>query len=108
MKRMRAILAGLLAVLLCAGRASPAPDPEPAGVPNPAPAAVAEETIYPDFMDVPEGSWYASAAYWCRSNNIMHGTGETEFSPFVLLTRGMLTTVLYQEAGCPVAGGQSA
>ena len=47
-KRMRAILAGLLAVLLCAGCASPAPDPEPAGVPNPAPAAVAEETIYPE------------------------------------------------------------
>ena len=107
MKRMRAILAGLLAVLLCAGCTGPAPDPAPAA-PDPAPAAVAEETIYPVFIDVPEGSWYASAAYWCRSNNIMHGTGETEFSPFVLLTRGMLTTVLYQEAGCPATGGQSA
>ena len=101
MKRMRAILAGLLAVLLCAGCTGPAPDPAPAAL-DPAPAAVAEETIYPDFIDVPEGSWYASAAYWCRRNDIMHGTGETEFSPFVLLTRGMLTTLLYQEAGCSV------
>ena len=104
-KRMRSILAGLLAALLCVGCASPASDAAPDGAPDPAPAEAVEEKIYPDFTDVPEGIWYAGAAYWCRRNDIMYGTAETVFSPLVLLTRGMLTMVLYQEAGSPAAGG---
>jgi len=115
MKRMRAILAGLLAVLLCGCAAS---TPEPASEPgsDPAPAAQthsyrdleAEQTrTFPDFADVPRESWYAEAADWCRVNGIMYGTSETTFSPEILLTRGMLTMVLYQEAGSAPVSGQS-
>ena len=107
MKQMRSILAGALAAsLLLGGCAAPAPAPESG--PAPEPMQVVQTEAFPDFTDVPEGIWYADAAYWCRRNHIMYGTAETIFSPAVLLTRGMLTMVLYQEAGSPAISGRPA
>lgn len=106
MKHIRSMLAGALAVsLLCGGCSAPAPAAGDSPAPESAPRQIVQEEIFPDFTDVPEGIWYEDAAYWCRRNHIMYGTAETIFSPLVLLTRGMLTMVLYQEAGSPAVSG---
>ena len=107
MKHIRSMLAGVLAVsLLCGGCSAPAPAPADSPAPAGTPRQVVQAETFPDFTDVPQGIWYEDAAYWCRRNHIMYGTTETTFSPPVLLTRGMLTMVLYQEAGSPAVSGK--
>ena len=109
MKHIRSMLAGVLAVsLLCGGCSAPAPAPADSPAPAGTPRQVVQAETFPDFTDVPQGIWYEDAAYWCRRNHIMYGTTETTFSPPVLLTRGMLTMVLYQEAGSPAVSGKPA
>ncbi|MDE7245991.1 MAG: S-layer homology domain-containing protein, partial [Oscillospiraceae bacterium] len=112
MKRIRPILAGLLAALLWTGCAAPVPDSAPAAGEASGEAentAVQQHTsVFSHFIDVPKGIWYEDATSWCRENGIMYGTSETQFSPAVLLSRAMLTMVLYQEAGSPAVSGPPA
>ena len=53
------------------------------------------------FSDVPADAWYADAVVFCRENGLMSGTSSTTFSPQRTMTRAMLVTVLYREAGSP-------
>nr|WP_297174865.1 S-layer homology domain-containing protein [uncultured Agathobaculum sp.] len=53
------------------------------------------------FSDVPLDAWYADAVAFCHENGLMSGTTATTFSPNDTMTRGMLVTVLYREAGAP-------
>ena len=60
------------------------------------------------YTDVPAGAWYAEAAEYCRTHNLMTGTSATTFTPDGTLTRAMMVTVLHRLAGKPtVAGGTS-
>ena len=69
-----------------------------------APSAAGAET---GFSDVPEGAWCADAVAVCRENGLLSGTGAGTFSPEGLMTRGMLVTVLYRQAGAPSLEGEN-
>ena len=57
------------------------------------------------FADVPGDAWYTDAVAYCQARGWMSGTSETSFSPDGTMTRAMLATVLYRQAGSPVMTG---
>lgn len=57
------------------------------------------------FSDVDADAWYAGAVEYCVDNGLMSGTGTTTFAPDAVMTRAMLATVLYREAGSPAVSG---
>ena len=57
------------------------------------------------FADVSGDAWYADAVAYCRERGWMSGTSETIFSPNETMTRSMLATVLYRQAGSPAVTG---
>ena len=59
------------------------------------------------FSGVPAESWYAEAVHWCKENDVMNGTSDSEFSPNETMTRTMLATVLYRAEGSPSVGNSS-
>lgn len=54
------------------------------------------------FADVEAGAWYAEAVIYCQENSLMAGVGGGRFAPDSTLTRAMLVTVLWRQAGSPV------
>ena len=62
-------------------------------VPAPAPAGT--------FTDVSDSDWYAQAVAYVVENGLFTGTSDTTFTPGGTMTRGMLVTVLYRQAGSP-------
>ena len=64
--------------------------------------AAAEDT---GFVDVDADAWYAEAVAYCREHGLMNGTSDTTFEPESTLTRAMLVTVLYRNAGSPAVTG---
>ena len=58
-----------------------------------------EETVA--FADVDAADWYYDSVNYVVENKLMNGITENEFGPDVLLTRGMLVTMLYRNAGEP-------
>lgn len=54
------------------------------------------------FSDVDAGAWYAEAVAYCRESGLMAGVGGGRFAPDSTLTRAMLVTVLWRQAGSPV------
>ena len=57
------------------------------------------------FADVAANAWYADAVEYVRDNGLMSGTSTTTFSPGGTMTRAMLATTLYREAGSPAVTG---
>lgn len=60
------------------------------------------------FADVAANAWYADAVEYVRDNGLMSGTSTTTFSPDGTMTRAMLATTLYREAGSPAVTGADA
>lgn len=54
------------------------------------------------FSDVDAGAWYADVVDYVQSHGLMDGVGEGRFDPDGSLTRAMLVTVLWRQAGEPV------
>lgn len=54
-----------------------------------------------DFIDVPNGAYFAKAVNWAVENNITAGTGKTTFSPNAVCTRAQAVTFLWRYAGSP-------
>lgn len=54
-----------------------------------------------NFSDVPETAWYVDAVSYVVRNGLFNGTSPTQFSPEIIMTRGMAVTVLYRLAGEP-------
>lgn len=85
MKRIVAfltILTMLLQVTACAAQAAPA------------------------FADVSPNADYAQAVAWCAEKGLMNGVGDgTNFDPNGSMTRAMLATILYRQAGEPKVDG---
>ncbi|MBR7032340.1 MAG: S-layer homology domain-containing protein [Clostridia bacterium] len=48
----------------------------------------------PDFSDVGENEYYSSAVIWAKSNGIVNGTSDKEFSPSANVTREQLAAML--------------
>ena len=53
------------------------------------------------FSDVTEDDWFYENVKFVVENKLMNGVSETEFAPNATLTRAMLVTVLYRNAGEP-------
>ena len=54
------------------------------------------------FADVKQTNWYYDAVAYIFENGLMKGTTDTDFSPNIPLTRGMLVTVLHRLEGSPL------
>ena len=91
MKNLKRIASLLLAVVLCIGLSAPA-------------MAAVEDT---GFSDVSADAWYAGAVQYCVENEWMSGTSATTFEPDRAMSRAMLATVLYREAGSPAVTGSA-
>ena len=59
------------------------------------------------FVDVPNNSWYTAGVLYCYEHELMVGTGEGKFSPQSPVTRAMVCTVLWRQAGAPEPVGDS-
>ena len=59
------------------------------------------------FVDVPDGIWYADAVNWAVKHEpqVTNGTDPTHFSPDAICTRGQAVTFLYRAAGEPQVSG---
>lgn len=53
------------------------------------------------FKDVQSDDWFYENVQFVVENKLMNGISETEFAPEAALTRAMLVTVLYRNAGEP-------
>ena len=54
------------------------------------------------FTDVPATHWAAGAVAFVSSQGLLQGTGASTFAPGQPMTRAMLVTALWREAGSPV------
>jgi len=54
-----------------------------------------------EFTDVKSTDWFFDSVKYVADNKLMNGVSETEFAPDNTLTRAMLVTVLYRNAGEP-------
>ena len=50
------------------------------------------------FVDVPAGAWFAAAVDWAAANDITNGVDKTHFNPDGVVTREMLSTLLWRYA----------
>lgn len=53
------------------------------------------------FTDVSESNWFYEDIALCYILDLMKGTSDTTFSPYVNITRGMIVTILYRQEGEP-------
>jgi len=66
--------------------------------------SVAAGKVLP-FTDVAANAWYYSAVHYSYTNELILGTATDKFSPNSALTRGMIVTILYRNAGEPSISG---
>ena len=59
------------------------------------------------FTDVKPTDWYADAVAYAVENGLFAGTSPTTFAPNATMTRGMLVTVLYRQAGEPAVSNHN-
>ena len=59
------------------------------------------------FEDVADTDWFAEWVYSAVGYGLFEGTSATTFSPKGTMTRGMLATVLYRQAGAPEASNRN-
>ena len=50
------------------------------------------------FVDVPADAWFAAAVDWAAANDITNGVDDTHFDPNGVITREMLSTLLWRYA----------
>ena len=71
-------------------------------------ALIEDETVKANFADVAADAWYADAVQYVYENGMMSGTSETNFSPDLTTTRGMIVTILYRLENEPTVTGTTA
>jgi hypothetical protein len=57
------------------------------------------------FSDVQSSEWYYHDVMYVFNNSLMLGTASGSFAPEAALTRGMMVTILYRQAGSPGTSG---
>jgi uncharacterized repeat protein (TIGR02543 family) len=57
------------------------------------------------FTDVKSGDWFHDGVQYVYDNSIVNGTSPDKFSPYALLDRGMLVTMLWRMDGKPTGTG---
>ncbi len=48
------------------------------------------------FTDVSKSDWFYEAVLYVAENGLMNGTGNSQFSPYITTSRGMIVTILYR------------
>lgn len=81
----------------------PTPTPAPEPTPTPAPAPEPEPAL--PFRDISDTDWYYNDVSYVYNAGLMRGTDDDIFSPATDITRGMLLTILYRQAGTPSVSG---
>lgn len=71
----------------------------------PIPAMAKEPAAVSPFEDVAATDWYYEAACYVKEQGLMQGTDATHFSPDMVLTRGMIVTILHQMDGAAAVSG---
>lgn len=102
---MKKIIAASLAALLAATPISAAA----LKVDNNAeiPKLVLDGTWENPFLDVAVGDWFYDGVMFAYGKGMMNGVGDGAFAPSATLTRAMMITVLYRNAGSPQASGRT-
>ncbi len=106
MKKLTRLTAALLALMVGLALSLPACSSQEAE-PSAAPAAPSQVPVglaasAGGFADVDAGAWYAGAVDYVRKHELMNGVDGGRFDPEGTLTRAMLVTVLWRQAGEPV------
>lgn len=71
-------------------------------------AAPAQQVENPSgYADVTPGDWFYDAVTYCQQQGLMTGTSPTHFDPQGSMTRAMLSTALYRQAGSPAVSGKA-
>lgn len=76
------------------------------GAPVTVEAIFTEKSVPPvthPFVDVPDGAWYENAVAYVYNKELMLGVEDTVFDPSGTLTRAMVVTILWRQAGEPAA-----
>ena len=58
------------------------------------------------FRDLDPGAWYHDGVHWALEAGVMKGVGADSFAPDVPVSRAMLVTMLWRQAGAPEAAEQ--
>lgn len=70
-------------------------------VPTPTPTPIVGDL---PFTDVQSQHWFYSAVQFVYKEKMMSGMTATTFAPDMIVTRGMIVTILYRMEGSPAAG----
>ena len=62
---------------------------------------------YSDFTDLDPNGWYHDGVNYMIENGMMNGVGNGMFEPNGSVTRAMLVTILYRQAGSPKVTGDN-
>ena len=62
---------------------------------------------YSDFTDLDPNGWYHDGVNYMIENGMMNGVGNDMFEPNGSVTRAMLVTILYRQAGSPSVEGKT-
>ena len=62
---------------------------------------------YSDFTDLDPNGWYHDGVNYMIENGMMNGVGNGMFEPNGSVTRAMLVTILYRQAGSPSVDGKT-
>ena len=59
------------------------------------------------FTDIDQSAWYHDGVHYMIENGMMNGVGNGMFEPNGSVTRAMLVTILYRQAGSPSVEGKT-
>ena len=65
------------------------------------------EDVCKPFIDIDQNAWYHAGVHYMIENGMMNGVGNGRFAPDGTLTRAMLVTILYRQAGSPSVEGKT-
>ena len=66
-----------------------------------------EEDPCEQYTDLDANAWYAESVHFALVNGLFVGFGDGTFRPEAALSRAMVATVLYRQAGSPAVTGTS-
>ena len=65
------------------------------------------EDVCTPFTDIDQSAWYHDGVHYMIENGMMNGVGNGMFEPNGSVTRAMLVTILYRQAGSPKVTGDN-
>ena len=65
------------------------------------------EDVCTPFTDIDQSAWYHDGVHYMIENGMMNGVGNGMFEPNGSVTRAMLVTILYRQAGSPSVEGKT-